>query len=442
LNSVASSVAQLLTPFSRCEAGAVMRNDGSDLLFSNHSMHDVMRAHQQQAIGAPSNLNDDRLLNTPTEDLVDQIWERWRLDIPDLDAENAVLDHNEGDVQVYDTYQSFGGRGPATIRGSILELTVPFTGDRDFFFIQPTQFNMSPPRASVGRDQLSFKDSSREVDSQQAEAALKKVLADIELHLTWHRQSAAPFNEQLRGQIRGAVEERKVKVLRDRNSLANMGFQLKSRSDAPKTYIAPVKRSAVAVKASHAPRGTAPFKPEPALDDETYSQILNIMENMAHVMERSPSAFVGMGEEALRQHFLVQLNGQFEGAATGETFNFEGKTDILIRVEDRNIFIAECKFWGGEKAFLETIDQLLGYLSWRDTKTAVVFFNRNRDFSNVLKTILEAAEKHPQKKRGPTKEGETRFKYVFGNPKDANRELFLTVMAFDVPKPETVRSNN
>jgi hypothetical protein len=32
------------------------------------------------------------------------------------------------------------------------------------------------------------------------------------------------------------------------------------------------------------------------------------------VMERSPSAFASMGEEDIRQHFLVQLNGQFEGA--------------------------------------------------------------------------------------------------------------------------------
>jgi hypothetical protein len=28
-------------------------------------------------------------------------------------------------------------------------------------------------------------------------------------------------------------------------------------------------------------------------------------------------------------HFLVQLNGQYEGQATGETFNFEGKTDMI-----------------------------------------------------------------------------------------------------------------
>jgi hypothetical protein len=98
---------------------------------------------------------------------------------------------------------------------------------------------------------------------------------------------------------------------------------------------------------------------------------------MTLVMERSPAAFSHMEEEDIRQHVVVQLNGHYEGKATGETFNCEGKTDILIRHEGRNIFIAECKFWCGEKAFLETIDQVISYLSWRDTKAAVVIFNKN-----------------------------------------------------------------
>jgi len=217
---------------------------GSDLLFTGHSMHhDVMRAHRQQAIDTPKSIDDDLLLNTPTEDLVDQIWNRWRLEIPVLDTENAVLDHKEGEIQVYDTYQSFGGGGPTTVHGNILELTVPFTGDRDFFSIQPTQFNLSPPRASVSQHHVSFRYTSREVNSERAEGALKKVLADIEQHLKWHRQAADPFNEQLKQPIRAAIEERKATVLRNRNSLANMGFKLRSRPDAPKTYAAPVKRT-------------------------------------------------------------------------------------------------------------------------------------------------------------------------------------------------------
>jgi hypothetical protein len=51
----------------------------------------------------------------------------------------------------------------------------------------------------------------------------------------------------------------------------------------------------------------------------------------------------------------------------------------------------------------------------------------------VLTKAQQAAKSHPNCKRGPVVEGETRFRYVLGNPADAKREVILTVMAFDIP---------
>jgi len=87
--------------------------------------------------------------------------------------------------------------------------------------------------------------------------------------------------------------------------------------------------------------------------------------------------------------FLFQLNGHYQGQATGETFNSNGKTDILIRYENKNIFIAECKFWRGESLYLKTIDQLLGYVTYRDTKTALLIFIKNKNFTDILNKIKE-----------------------------------------------------
>ncbi len=140
-----------------------------------------------------------------------------------------------------------------------------------------------------------------------------------------------------------------------------------------------------------------------------------------------------MDEESLRSHFLVQLNGHYEGGATGETFNYEGKTDILIRVQGKNIFIAECKYWGGPKKLIDTIDQLLSYSSWRDTKVAIIIFNRNKNFSAVLDAIRPTVDAHPNYKKYIRQESETNFRYVFANRDDPNREMILTVLAFDVP---------
>jgi CheY-like chemotaxis protein len=165
-----------------------------------------------------------------------------------------------------------------------------------------------------------------------------------------------------------------------------------------------------------------------------YEDILQIIQNMARVMERSPQAFAGMEEVDLRQHFLVQLNGKFGGRATGETFNYTGNTDILIRVEDKNVFIAECKFWSGPKGLSETIDQILGYANWRDTKTAILLFNRSRQFSHVLTKIPEIAEAHPCFVRTVGLDHETIFRYEFHRPDDPDRELQLTILAFDIPR--------
>jgi len=408
-----------------------MHNDSSTILFHKYEMHSLMHSQEAMAMTAPNSIVDDTLLNSSTDDLVTQLVEQYRFDIPVIDRNSAEAEHSDGPVEVYDVF-GFGGRpGPRTVQGSILTLTVPYSGDRHFFDVQPTTYDLDPPRAVVGEHALVVQHMSRELQAAQATAALNSVLDKVEKYLSWLRASATQFNENLPNRIRQAVEARKAKVLRDRDSVANIGFKLKARLDAPKIYVAPLARKPIFKSPSKQSQET--FKPEPALDNESYEQILKIIQGMALVFERSPSAFRTMGEEDIRQHFLVQLNGHFEGAASGETFNFTGKTDILIRVEGRNIFIAECKFWSGPKAFSETIDQLLGYLTWRDTKAAVIIFNRNLDFSNVLKGVSETANAHPHKKQGPVRHGETRFSFVFGNPFDHNREIHLAVLVFDVP---------
>jgi hypothetical protein len=238
----------------------------------------------------------------------------------------------------------------------------------------------------------------------------------------------------LEGLVSSQLKTRKSRLLADAGMTAAIGLPLKKRDGAPATYSVPVGRCAPRIEQLNV--GLA-FRPEPVLANEDYEEILRIMQSMVQVMELSPHAFHDMGEEDLRSHFLVQLNGAFKGQATGETFNFQGKTDILIRVEGKNVFIAECKFWKGEKAFLATLDQLLSYLSWRDTKAAVLVFNRNADFSAVLAKIRETAPKHPLFKRDLGTTHESTFHYVFAQPNDRNREIILTVLAFDIPTQST-----
>lgn len=261
--------------------------------------------------------------------------------------------------------------------------------------------------------------------------AINDKLSSVEKYLGWLTDGANMFNPTLYEAAYNAVNHRKQKLLADRNLVAALGFKMKQRSGALKTYASPkVKRKIITPPQA----STSPYKPEPELLTNDYEHILSVLENMVQVMEQSPGAFNSMDEESLRTHFLVQLNGQYEGVATGETFNFDGKTDILIKEKGRNIFVGECKFWTGKKAYIETIDQLLGYTSWRDTKAAILVFNRNKDFSAVLEKIISATPSHPNCKKKIKQISETSWSYLFSQPDDPNREMIITVQVYNIPE--------
>ena len=69
-----------------------------------------------------------------------------------------------------------------------------------------------------------------------------------------------------------------------------------------------------------------PLTQSVAITDESYEDILRVIEAMATVFERSPTTFRKMHEPDLRNVLLVGLNATFKGKATGETFNGEGKS--------------------------------------------------------------------------------------------------------------------
>ena len=142
-------------------------------------------------------------------------------------------------------------------------------------------------------------------------------------------------------------------------------------------------------------------------------------------MERNPQTFSKLKEEEIRDHFLLFLNAHYEGQNSGETFNFSEKTDILIRVKDTNILIAECKFWRGEKNLRKSIDQLLGYTSWRDTKKAILLFNKNQELSSVLAKIKSTVTSYDYYKRehrlkSSLLKNETTLSYILHQPNDKN----------------------
>jgi hypothetical protein len=175
-------------------------------------------------------------------------------------------------------------------------------------------------------------------------------------------------------------------------------------------------------------------EPVPTVDAGIYEEILRTIYEMGKVFERYPSTYKDKDEESLRDHLILQLEPRFEGSTTGETFNKSGKTDILIRHEKKNIFVAECKFWAGRARHSKTIDQILSYLTWRDSKTAIVYFVKRKDMSAVLKEIAEQTAKHHNFNEACQGSDPSWQRFEFHLPGDPGSKIEMAILAFHIPE--------
>ncbi|MDR9837642.1 hypothetical protein [Herbaspirillum huttiense] len=412
--------------------GSIAKSNG--LLFVTYDLQSGLQKSAESLRAEIESLDSNRLLNTAPEDLKKYLAEKYRVEPVKLLREHWEAEVIETQIDVrHDQMRMVMDRGrPVLVPGERVVVRVPFEGDPELFYNRSNTYSTNPPRATIEGNNLVLKYESPADSPRDVRPLVDRELATIEEHLGWQRSMIEGHNRSLANIAGEAIQKRRVRLLDQTKRADSLGIPIKRRDDAPKTYAVPTVRRKAAPTLP--PASSAQFTPEPAWAIEQYEQALKIMQDMALVMERSPAAFKAMDEEALRTHFLVQLNGQFEGKATGETFNMEGKTDILLREGDRNVFITECKFWKGPKGFGEAIDQLLGYATWRDGKLAIVVFNRGVEMSTVLAGIDSTVKAHSNFKRGVTWPHESGFRYVLHANGDANREMILTVLVFHVPK--------
>jgi chaperonin cofactor prefoldin len=408
-----------------------------DFLFQRGRLRDFLNERIEDIKKAVRNVSRDEILYADLDALAAQIYEKHVLKAPEIDGEGisrSNLEDAQVDVSGDQMRAVYDRSTPTYVDGTAVTFYVPFTGDHRLFHYRPSTFTLNPPRATqVDQKQLAFeyKWVRDGAGPQDADEQFRRDLGRVKNTLENVQEDVESAFASLQSRIQSQLRTRKENVQEDREDADALPYPVKRRDDAPDTYKVPVKRKSIDPAPEENGEGDEPKGRY--LGDDDYEDILHVLRNMTDVMERSPSAFRNMDEEDLRTHFLVQLNGQFEGPATGETFNRKGKTDIFLPAEGRAVFIAECKFWRGAEAFRDALDQLLGYASWRDTKTALLIFNQNKDTTRVLGQIPDIVEGHSNHIRTVEYDGESEFRFVLHHNDDDQRHLTMTVMVFDVP---------
>lgn len=404
-------------------------------LFFGDRLSEVLSDAAREATDRLAAWPADALLSSGEAYIADQLISQATLEVPSLAREKAWLGP-PSEVSPQPGQGDLTARSWATV--SRYTLVVPVTGDPSLFGMRTGIFAAATIRGEIdhrGRALRLHCDNPKNAD--QAKAYFDRLLDQIEQRLERTRADIEGHNKKMARQLPAAVARRRAKLLEDRDLGASIGYPTKKRPEAT-SYSVPLMRRQITLgrpaRPSERPNG---YVPEPAIDDADYEAVLEVLRSARNSLERIANATIQLKEEHIRDLLLPILNSHFRGKAAGEVFQGAGRTDILVREDDRNVFIGECKIsdrkstnQSVETVVTGALDQLLGYLVWRDTKAALVLFIRDLDESATIHKALRTIGNHPNCLRLGKINTEGRHDFVLHAEGDKNREIHLAFLPF------------
>jgi hypothetical protein len=366
------------------------------LFFARGHLLQGLDAHRTRLVDEIEAAPEDRVLQVDEQQWAAALFERYRIDAPVLDRSGVRMEEPEpAQVDVSWEASRLIRLRPRYVPGHRTVVHVQFVGDDDIFQFLPSSHVLVELHARVGDQELLLEIEYPDKPPPDIAACTNKAIERVEWSLDSARDDISNFNSELHSIAATTIAKRRERIHEHRAQVAATGFPVIAKRDSstsaieelitrPRARLLPTARSG------------EPLEPEPAPDEEHYERILSVIRQQSRSMQRNPTVYSGKGEEDRRQLILDALNTHYDGAATAETFNFGGKTDIIITEAGRSLFVGECKFWSGAKGFVDTLDQLFGYQSWLDTRLAVLMFVRERDLTTIIERARAALENHPQ----------------------------------------------
>ncbi len=311
-----------------------------------------------------------------------------------------------------------------------------FVGSAILFKVQPSTRKMTSTKIYVnensGSISFSFKVSHK--DPKEFDRIKSNYQRKAFSNLENANKDAIIWNEALSGLTNRLFHKQKDEFLKENSFFA--AINVKVNQDTSSVFSTPTIKKKVVPQPTLSTK--AEFSSEPMMANEMYTDILKVIYDFGKSMEKKPSIYQGRDEESIRDQFLLILETRYDATtATGETFNRGGKTDIILKYanDGTNLFVAECKLWHGAAEFHKGISQLFDrYLTWRDSKVALLLFVRNKDFTNIVNIIKEEALKHPYFLSVAGQRGETSFSYQFHLPADKEKKVHFEIIAFHFDK--------
>jgi hypothetical protein len=391
----------------------------------------------QEIIGEIESPPDEYFEGVSVDEFAEYLISKFALDdFPRLIWEEIQMDFSETEVLGSDLPITIHVSDPGKrFKRKVVEYHVPIEGDPEFLrYFQSNVFSTAIIHGSLSviENTLCFRFIDVYNNHSLIESAFETSMNTVKSRIFGLKNEFDAFNKDLLRFIQSEIEKRVQKINHTNDYKSKFRYPIKKKN-VPIAFESP--RIVKKMKITPKPLGlTNGVNNQRFISEEDYIHILGLLQDCGRNWEQHPEIYKGKGEEALRDQLIFVLAPNIEGVVAGEAYNKKGKTDIAIKHESTNLFIGECKIWKGPKVFAETIDQILGYLTWRDSKAAIMMFVPNQDISVVRSAADETAKSHSNFVRVLEVINEGWVNYRFHLENDQGTFLTLAVQLYHLPQ--------
>jgi len=201
-----------------------------DYLFAKHDWFAVVQHQKGMAAQKAAKMTSADFASHSVDELATMIASELSLEPPTIFPADIDVKQREVDVEVDRTQGYYlGGGEPRRVRGTAIDVRLPFTGDAGMFAIQPTTTNYSQPRAAVRGAFLGFTITGVGLTADQVRARIDETVKSITQYLEWQSQSVGNYPAEIKQVAFDALTQRKSKIDADNALANNLGF--KTRND-------------------------------------------------------------------------------------------------------------------------------------------------------------------------------------------------------------------
>ena len=410
-------------------------------IFWEQTLEDVFNRNGMKIKSKIESEERKYLCSTDEEEYINSLFEDLKIEIIDITFDEIVVSDNEREVNAEDIMSESWRIAVEPGERCLVHFLiyhVPIKGNLELLHCKPkSHICLNTCQVWIenenDKSNLCFEIMDLKNTPEELKKRTRERLGFIKQQYEYIINNVNTYNENLEDEIRSILKSRKEKVLQQIKILKSLDVPIKKKEDIPKTFsVVFTKKKNKIPKTKETIKSKEKSKVTYKISDEIYFDILNSINKMGKEFERLPRLYKDKNEETLRDHILFVLDLLFEYEATGETFNKKGKTDVLLKYDSTNVFVAECKFWKGEKSMLRAIDQLLSYLTWRDSKTALILFIKLKKISSILNTIKEYVKSHPCCIKFIDKNDESWFNFEFHLIDDDNSKIKMAILLYHI----------